>query len=109
MCIKCHELKHSSDEQCPCYGIRRSVDIVPFMNYMKKRIKIRDGLNVEDAILTRYRFTNVKRNWDPGSVYVVAELCCFELEVCITILMTFVYMFIKVSVFLSEIKKWRYQ
>ena len=82
MCIKCHEIKNSSDEQCLCSGSRNCVDIAPFMDYMKKRIKIRDGFTVHDDILNKYRFTNVKRKWDPGSYYVVDELCCFALEVC---------------------------
>ena len=102
MCIKCHELQYSSDGQCLCCGSRNCVDIVPFMDYMKKRIKIRNGLYVEDEILKRYRFTNVKRKWDPGSVYVVAELCFFALEVCKTALRHLFLCLTKMPAFLRK-------
>ena len=65
-----------------------NVDINPFMDYMKKRISVHNGLNVMDPILKSFRFTNVKRSWDPGSVYVVDELCAHMIEVFITILLT---------------------
>lgn len=57
------------------------VDIKPIMKYMKNRINVQNGVNVTDPIIKNFRFTNVKRNMDPGSIYVVAELCAHTIEV----------------------------
>ena len=61
------------------------VDIKPIMKYMKNRINVQNGVNVTDPIIKNFRFTNVKRNMDPGSIYVVAELCAHTIEVFKTI------------------------
>ena len=76
------------DVLCLCCGIwieMLIVDINPFMEYMKNRISVHNGLNVMDPILESFRFTNVKRSMDPGSIYVVAELCAHTIEVFKTI------------------------
>ena len=91
------------DVLCLCCGIwieMLSVDINPFMDYMKKRISVHNGLNVMDPILKSFRFTNVKRNWDPGSMYVVNELCAHMIEVFITILLTLFRNFLPLMIFL---------
>ena len=61
------------------------VDIKPIMKYMKNRINVQNGVNVTDPIIKNFRFTNVKRSMDPGSIYVVAELCAHTIEVFKTI------------------------
>ena len=77
-----------------------NVDINPFMDYMKKRISVQNGLNVMDPILKSFRFTNVKRSCDPGSMYVVNELCAHMIEVFITILLTLFRNFLPLMIFL---------
>ena len=95
------------DVLCLCCGIwieMLSVDIKPFMEYMKNRINVHNGLNVMDPILEGFRFTNVKRNLDPGSVYVVDELCAYMIEVFITIHLTLFRIFNMDATFVKEIK-----
>ena len=85
--IDCHAFL-MVDVLCQWCGNRKevlNVDINPFMEYMRKRINVRNGLNVMDPILENFKFTNVKRSMDPGSIYVVAELCAHIIEVFKTI------------------------
>ena len=87
MCVICYELQWSKDCLCQCCGSRiehSSVDITPFMKYMKIRMDVAKGVNVEDDVINNYHFTNVKRNRDPGSFYVFADLYSVKIKVCIT-------------------------
>ena len=95
------------DVLCQCCGIRKevlNVDINPFMEYMRKRINVRNGLNVMDPILENFKFTNVKRNLDPGSEYVVDELCARMIEVFITIHFVFFRIFNMDAIFIKELR-----
>ena len=87
MCVICYDLQRATESICQCCGSRiehSSVVITPFMKYMKIRMDVSNGVNVEDDVIKNYRFTNVKRNRDPGSFYVFADLCSLKIKVCIT-------------------------
>ena len=104
--IDCHAFL-MVDVLCQCCGNRKevlNVDINPFMEYMRKRINVRNGLNVMDPILENFRFTNIKRKLDPGSVYVVDELCARMIEVFITNHFEFFRIFNMDAIFIKELK-----
>ena len=83
MCNIWHEIQCSRERLCLFCGSQRDISsegITPIVQFMKTRLDVRKGVNVEDAIIKKYRFTNVKRSLDPGSLYVYKELCSLKIH-----------------------------